>query len=154
MPPYFVAFLDELKRLEQDSSTWQFADDRQRPTLTLEAQHPCVGPLVIYDEGEELTLEFGTKYHCHFDGFESETHEADRMLGAAILAAGYVNRILCKRIGVAVHFNDRCCTGASLIYLDDCGLSAENLEESTAGIFGGTIRTERFLWTGPIKNPT
>jgi hypothetical protein len=153
MTPYLSAFLDELKRLEHNTESWTFVDG-QNPTLTLAAKNSLVGPLVLYDDGDELTLEFGTKYHCHFDGFETEDCETSRMLAAAMLAADYVNRILRERIGVAVHFNDRGCIGASLIYLDDDGLSAENLAQSNAGIYGGMIRTERFLWTGPITNPT
>jgi len=153
MPPYFVAFLDELKTFDPDMSPWQFSDGPP-PTLTLAAHHPCVGPLVLFDEGTEVTLEFGTKYHCHFDGCDAETCEADRMRNAAVRAADFVDRILRKRIGVAVHFNDCRCTGASLLYLDDLNVSAENLAASTAGLYGGAIRTERFLWTGPIANLT
>ena len=153
MRPYFVAFLDVLKTFYADISPWQFSDGPP-PTLTLAAQHPCVGPLVLFDEGTELTLEFGTKYHCHFEGCDAETCEADRMINAAVRAADFVDRILRERIGVAVHFEDCRCTGASLLYLDDLGVSAEDLAASTAGLCGGTIRTERFLWTGPIANPT
>ncbi len=153
MPPYFVAFLDKLKTLRHDISRWQFSDAIP-PTLTLAAQHPSVGPLVLFDEETELTLEFGTKYHSHFGDFEEATCEDERMLIAANSAAEFVDRILREKIGVAVHFAESGgCTGASLIYLDDLGISAKKLAASTAGIYGGSIRTERFLWTGPITNP-
>ena len=153
MRPYFVAFLDELKTFDHDISRWQFSDALP-PTLTLAAQHRRVGPLVLFDEGTELTLEFGIKYHCHFAGREVETCEADRILRPAVRAADFVDRILRERIGVAVHFDDCRCTRASLIYVDGLGVSEENLAASTAGIYGGVIRTERFLRTGPITNPT
>jgi len=115
---------------------------------------PSVGPLVIYDDGDELTLEFGTKYHCHFGCLESDECNASRMEAAAMLAAGFADRILRERIGVAVHYSDRGCTGAALIYLDDFGFSSEELSSSDVGIVGGLIRTERFLWSGPVTNPT
>jgi hypothetical protein len=154
MTPYFFAFLDELKRHEHDVESWQYISDENCPKLTLAARHPCVGPLVLYDEGNELTLEFGTKYHCHFHGSDAISGEADKMIEASRLAAKFVDRILHERIGVAVYFNDRGCTGASLIYLDELGLTAETLASSDAKIHGGLIRTERFLWTGPVTNPT
>lgn len=112
MPPYFFAFLDELKKREHNVESWQFTSDETCPKLTLAARHPCVGPLVLYDEGNELTLEFGTKYHCHFHGSEAISREADKMIEASRLAANFVDRILHERIGVAVYFNDRGCTGA------------------------------------------
>jgi len=153
MPPYFNALLAELERLGHDTTAWCFTNDDQ-PLLQLAAMDPSVGPLVIYDDGDELTLEFGTKYHCHFGCLESDECNASRMEAAAMLAAGFADRILRERIGVAVHYSDRGCTGAALIYLDDFGFSSEELSSSDVGIVGGLIRTERFLWSGPVTNPT
>jgi hypothetical protein len=76
------------------------------------------------------------------------------MYAASILAADYVDRILREQIGVAVHYDDRGCIGAALIFLDEHGLTPENLEHSNVGVCGGLIRTERFLWSGPVPNPT
>ena len=153
MTPHLKAFLDELEERDQDTSVWLFTDDDRGPRMTLAAEHPSVGPLIIYDEGHELTLEFGTKYHCHFDGSDCDTHHSDGMSRAATLTADLVIRILRLQIGVAVYFNELGCTGASLIDLDELGLSADNFAKSTAGVCDGTIRTERFLWSGPVPNP-
>lgn len=154
MPPCFVAFLKELKKRGHNVESWQFIQDETCPKLTLAAKHPCVGPLVLYDEGHELTLEFGTKYHCHLGGSDANPGEADSKIEASRDAADFVDRIVHERIGVAVYFNDRGCTGAALIYLEELGLTKETLASSDAKIYGGAIRTERFLWTGPVPNPT
>ncbi len=120
----------------------------------LPAKSALVGPLVLYEEMEELTLEVGTKYHCHFAGQGTEECDADPMHAASIFAAEFVDGILQDRIGVAVHYNDRGCIGAELIYLDREGLAPGDLKNSSVGVHGGAIRTERFLWSGPVKNPT
>lgn len=129
----------------------------ESPRLILKAAHEAVGPLTIYDDTFELTLEFGRCYHCHFDGSESElppnATEQDHLDAAAALAAEYVARILDLRIGVAVHYQGDHCTGASLIDLDDAGMTASKFAASASGFVGGKVRSERFLWTGPIPDP-
>jgi hypothetical protein len=153
MAPYLQTFLSELGRRGHDVSQWSYSDG-ERPTLTLPAKSPQVGPLVLFDEEEELTLEIGYTYHCHFDGLATGEYDTNRMHAAAMLAADFVDRILLERIGVAVHYNERGCIGAALIYLDDHGLTPESLHESDAGIAAGKFRTERFLWSGRVGNPT
>jgi hypothetical protein len=153
MAPYILAFLEELKTRGYDVSGWSY-EEGENPTLRLAAKNSLVGPLVLFDDREELTLEVGTKYHCHFDGQETDEYGTDRMYAASMLAADYVDRILREQIGVAVHYNDRGCIGAALIYLDEHGLTPENLKYSYVGVYGGLIRTERFLWSGPVPNPT
>lgn len=98
---------------------------------------------------------FGTFYHCHFDGSESDLpnlNREQRLDEAAKLAAEYVARILALQIGVAVHYRGQTCISASLIYLDDDGVDASSLAASSLGLYGGNVRTERFLWTGPVPN--
>ncbi|MBX3416055.1 MAG: hypothetical protein KF851_00510 [Pirellulaceae bacterium] len=153
MAPYILTFLDELKTRGYDVSEWSY-EVGENSTLRLAAKNSLVGPLVLFDDREELTLEFGTKYHCHFDGQETDEYGTDRMHAASMLAADYVDRILREQIGVAVHYNDRGCIGAALIYLDEHGLTPDNLKYSNIGVYGGLIRTERFLWSGPVPNPT
>ncbi len=153
MAPYMVHFSMKLKNRGHDVLEWS-CEESKNPTLRLAAKNSLVGPLVLFDGREELTLEVGTKYHCHFDGHVTDEYGVDRLHAAAMLAADYVDRILRERIGVAVHYNDRGCIGAALIYLDEHGLTAGNLKDSDVGIHGGLIRTERFLWSGPVEKPT
>jgi hypothetical protein len=153
MAPYTLAFLEELKIRGYDVSEWSY-EEGEIPTLRLEAKNAMVGPLVLFDDRAELTLEVGSKYHCHFDGQETDEYGSDRMYAASMLAADFVDRILSERIGIAVHYNDRGCIGTALIYLDELGLTSENLKYSNIGVCGGLIRTERFLWSGPVPNPT
>jgi hypothetical protein len=152
-PPSFLAFLDELKLRGYDVSTW-FYEQCDKPTLRLAAKNPLVGPLVLYDDGDELSLAVGTKYHLHFSDQEFDNDSSYRMHTASELAAEFSDEVLNDRIGVAVHYDDRGCLGASLIYLDSHGLTPETFKCSSIGIEGGLIRTERFLWSGPVSNPT
>ncbi len=127
MTPHFQAFLDEIAKRGHVASEWSYmASDHTK--LVHAAKDPKVGPLVLIDEAEEITLEFGTKYHFHFDGQEADEYDTDRVHCAAMNAADYVDRILRERIGVAVHYNDRGCIGAELIYLDALGLTPESLK--------------------------
>lgn len=153
MSPNLLEFLDELKTRGYNVSEWSY-EECEKPTLWLAAKNPLVGPLVLYDDGEEVSLEVGTKYHLHFYGQEFYANGTVRMHTASMLAADFVDRVLSERIGVAVHYDDRGCLGAALIYLDDHGLTPESLKHSSVGIDGGFIRTERFLWSGPVQNPT
>ena len=153
MAPYMQAFLDELERRGQDRSQWLFSSG-ESPTLTLQARNLSTGSLVLSDDCDELTLEIGHVFHCHFDGTGTNEYGTDRMRSAALLAADYAHRVVTDRIGIAVHYNETHCIGAALIYLDDCGLLPENLHASAEGLYGGHIRTERFLWSGPVENPT
>ena len=153
MAPYFLAFLEVLKRRGYDVLEWTYKEG-ESPTLQLAAKNLLVGPLVLFDDREELILEAGPKYHCHVDVQETDGCGTDRMYAASLLAADYVDRILRERIGVAVHYNARRGIGAALIYLDEHGLTPENLKYSNVGVYGGLIRTERFLWSGPVPNPS
>ena len=78
MAPYFLAFLEELNRRGHDVLEWTYKEG-ENSTLQLAAKNLLVGPLVLFDDREELTLEVGTKYHCHFDGQETDEYGTDRM---------------------------------------------------------------------------
>jgi hypothetical protein len=158
MTPTLEHFAESLRSSGDLETIWRFVSD-DRPRLILDAVHESVGPLTLFDETEELTLEFGRCYHCHFDGCESDLpHNAtnrQRLDAAAELAADYVARILAHRIGVAVHYRGSTCIGASLIFLDDAGIDATDLASSSVGLYGGNVRSERFLWSGPVpESPT
>ncbi|QDV88802.1 hypothetical protein [Planctomycetes bacterium TBK1r] len=156
MTPTLQHFIDELAAQGVDDPGWRLELD-ERPHLVLDPLDNVVGPLEVWDDTCELTLVFGKCYHCHFDGCESDllasATDEQRLAAAASLTAEYVARILDSRIGVAVHYRGDTCIGAALIYLDDDGVDASQLAESTIGLYGGNIRTERFLWSGPVPAP-
>jgi hypothetical protein len=153
MTPTLERFTDCLRSFGVTNVEWRFVSG-DHPHLVLDAAHEAVGPLTIYDDTDELTLEFGRYYHCHFDGCEFErppnASERQRLDAAATLAAEYVARILSLSVGVAVHYREDRCIGASLIYLDDAGIDASKLASSSIGLYGGNVRSDRFLWTGPV----
>jgi hypothetical protein len=153
MPPCFQTFLNELSQISHDVSQWTFANG-ERPTLTHPAGEHLAGPLVLTQENGELTLEIGSKYHCHFDGCSSVDSPEDRMDHAAQQAADFVDRLLSDRIAIAVHYDNRRCIGASLIDVEEQGLRPETLADSNVGLYGGLIHTERFLWSRRVGSQT
>lgn len=156
MTPTLERLADCLRSFGVTNGAWRFVSG-DRPHLVVDAAHDAVGPLTVYDDAGELTLEFGRCYHCHFDGCESDlpsnATETQRLDAAATLAAEFVARILSLRVGVAVHYCGGRCIGASLIYLDDAGIDASELGSSSTGLYGGNVRSDRFLWTGPVPTP-
>lgn len=105
-------------------------------TLVLPARHPNVGAITVYDKGEELTVEIGRLHHSHFT-IPSE-------------AATFVANFIADRICVTVDFLGDRCLGSSDFALDSEGASAERLADTQLGLRGGNIRSQRYLWSGPI----
>jgi hypothetical protein len=110
-------------------------------TLTFRAKHPGMGPIVVYDEGHELTVEIQPLYHSHFSNADD--------------AATFVADWLADRICIAVHFLGDRCLGASCTYLDDVDASAKTTWETSLGRNGGQftegqVRSERYIGSGPI----
>ncbi|MCA9081219.1 MAG: hypothetical protein KDA58_11720 [Planctomycetaceae bacterium] len=128
------------------------------PRLELDAVHDAVGPLIVYDDAVELTLQIGRHYHCHFDGSEGllpeETTDCERLHIASELTADSVSRILTLRIGLAVYYQGDRCVGSALVDLDEEGGEGTDLFAAPWGKRAGAVRTERFLWNGPILDST
>lgn len=105
-------------------------------TLSLPEEHAEVGPLTVYDEPNELTVEVGRLHHSHF----ATPREA----------ADFVADLIAGRICVTVDFLGDRCIGSSYFALDAKGTRAETLRDTALGLKGGTIRSLRYLWSGPV----
>ena len=82
MTPALNAFLERFAELGGDANQWVQTESRY-PTLTFPAKHDDVGPLSIDDNGDELTLELGTKHHTHFSGYSYDGDSDEARLRAA-----------------------------------------------------------------------
>jgi hypothetical protein len=119
--------------------------------LTLPAKCELVGPLVVSDDDVELTVVIGTLHHTHFSAWNCRgDSESVKMLEVAQNAAAFVADVLMDRVCFTIDYSDKRCIGSSHFYLDAENATVETLRESIFGLRGGNIRTERFLWTGPI----
>ena len=104
--------------------------------ISIPAKNDETGGITVFDEPDELTVEIEGKHHSHFLTPEE--------------AADFVADIINERVCLTVDYlNDRC-IGSSYFHLDREGVTAETLRNSLIGKRGGNIRTERFLWSGPI----
>ena len=104
--------------------------------IAIPAKDTATGGIVIFDETHELTVELEGKHHSHFT-----TPQA---------AADFVADIVTQRVCVAVDYMGGRCIGSSYFQLDEEGVTVDTLRDSLVGLKGGSIRSERFLWSGPV----
>jgi hypothetical protein len=138
MTPALQQFADRLRLLGVDANPTFAAGPPA--TLSIPAKHADVGPINVYDEPDELTVEIGRLHHSHF-AFPSE-------------AAKFVAEVLADRICVTVDFLGDRCMGSSYFRVDgaDPGADpgAETWRNSPLGLKGGHIRSKCYLWSGPL----
>src|SRR5687768_11619309 len=48
------------------------------PIAVFQAQHPSVGDLVVWDDGDEITLAIGEITHGHFNSYNPELNQEDK----------------------------------------------------------------------------
>ncbi len=151
MTPALDAFLKRFAELGGEADCWVHADARH-PTLVLPSQHDDVGPLSIDDNGDELTLELGTKHHTHFSGYNYDGDSDDsRLLAAAHDAARFAMDVIANRVCFTIDYLDDQCVGSSHFYLDAENTTADTVRETSIGLRGGNIRSDRFLWSTPLQ---
>jgi len=105
-------------------------------SLLIPAKHADVGPVTVYDEPDELTVEIGQLHHSHF--------------ASPGEAASFVANVIADRICVTVDFLGERCIGSSYFHIEGSGAGAETIRNSLLGLKGGHIRSDRYLWSGPI----
>lgn len=105
--------------------------------LTIPPENAATGGITVYDEPHELTVELAGKHHSHFQS----PHDA----------ADFVADIISERVCVTVDYLGDRCIGSSHFRLDHEDVTRETLRDSLAGLRLGNIRSERFLWSGPVN---
>ena len=145
--PNLRLFLGKCDELGLDASSWVYTDTpSNRLTLPMSTGDLC--PVVVHDDGDEFIVDVGAKHHTHFRG-RGYPDGAD-VAGAASDAAAFVDALIHDGVCVTVDYLAGRCIGSSHFFLDAENLTADTVRESPAGIRGGNIRTERFLWSGPV----
>jgi len=66
-------------------------------------------------------------------------------------AAEFVNDVMCDRVCITVDFIGKRCIGSSHYYIDEEDHGYGVLRGIDVGKSLGERRSERFLWSGPIK---
>ena len=147
MTPNLKLFLDRCAEQGLGETNWTYTD---MPTnrLTLSVSIGDLSPVVVHDDGDEFTIDMGEKHHTHFHG--RRYPDGVDVEGAASDAATFVGALLRDGVCVTVDYLGGRCIGSSHFFLDAENLTADTVRESRAGIRGGNIRTERFLWSGPV----
>ena len=105
--------------------------------LAIPPLNDATGGITVYDEPHELTVELDGKHHSHFKTPEE--------------AADFVADIITEQVCVTVDYLGDRCLGSSHFRLDQEGVTRETLRDSLVGLRGGNIRSERFLWSGPVN---
>ncbi|WP_404304975.1 hypothetical protein [Neorhodopirellula lusitana] len=147
MPPNLVLFLESFVDGGLDRSSWVYTDIPNH-RLTLDMAEGLLNPIVVHDDGNELTVDLGKSHHTHFHG--SRYPYGPDIPGAAADAVQFVRAVISNGVCVTVDYLDGRCIGSSHFFLDIEGLTPDTLRESRTGLRGGNIRTDRILWSGPV----
>ena len=151
MTPALDAFLRRFAELGGDADRWE-QSEASNATLTFPALHDSIGQMSIDDNGDELTLELGTKHHTHFSGYSYEGNsEHERLLAAAHDAAAFAFDVISDRVCFSVDYIDDRCIGSSHFYLDAVNATADTVRDTMIGVRGGNIRSDRYLWSSPLQ---
>ena len=134
MTPALRSVLSQLKKRGVTADLHFVADSPAR--LAIPPKNAATGGITVYDEPHELTVELEGKHHSHFQTPEE--------------AANFVADIITERVCVTVDYLGDRCIGSSHFQLDQEGVTRESLRNSLTGLRGGNIRSERFLWSGPV----
>lgn len=123
------------------------------PSLVMQAKSTDVGDLVVLDEGSELTVEIGEKFHSHFSPYLYGDPANEISTQAAVEdAVNFVLDLIADRIVFTVDYQGKDCIGSSCLHEDadsreairtvDC--STESIDEPSKA-----TRSEVFTWSGP-----
>lgn len=104
--------------------------------IAIPACNSATGGFHVFDEGHEFTVELEGKHHSHFPTPQE--------------AADFVADFITERACVTVDYIGDRCVGSSRFQLEQEGVTTETLRNSLIGLKGGNIRSERFLWSGPV----
>lgn len=150
MSPTLQKLVRELAALGRDAETWAY-DGGPPPCLTCPSKHPEVGPLHVYDDGDELTVCLHEKHHSHIAAASYlQNPESVRLHLVALEAARLVNDILLDRVLFTVNFLGTRCLGSSHVLVGD-DLQGSESRRAVIGLCGGNIRSKRYLWSGPFE---
>ncbi len=147
-------FAARLAELQGSSLDFRYVEGPP-PAIIIPARHVAVGEITIYDDGDELTIDIGRKHHTHVSCYNFDRYpESDRLDMVVQDAAEFVNDVMCDRVCITVDFIGDRCVGSSHYYIeeeekDDRGYGV--LRGIDIGKSPGGRRSERFLWSGPIK---
>jgi hypothetical protein len=149
MTPTLDAFAQRLSELRQQKVVIAYSPGPP-PVATIAAKDHRVGDLNIYDDGDELTVDLGTKHHTHISAYNYDhAPEADRLGMVAQDAAEFVNDVMRDRIIITVRFNGDRCIGSSHYYVEENRHGSTILSGLADMLLSGD-RTETYLWSGPV----
>lgn len=126
-------------------------------TVTIRAIHPAVGDVTIWTENNEVTVDVGELYHCHFDPYCYQ--RADKLPEAqeeaALRAVRFVADFLKDRITIGVRRSGGAPIGAWARHAaeptqpPDLLLPGEFLSPTSSN--DPETGTARYRWSGPVS---
>lgn len=110
-----------------------------RLIITVPAKHAETGELTIYLDEDEITVNIGAYFHCHFEAYIYDnlpTVDAERE--AVRNAVQYVTDFLADRIALRVTFKDGQYALSEAYYRETMPNPAE-------------AKDQEYVWSGPLK---
>ena len=114
--------------------------------MRVPAQAPEVGDMVVYDDGDELTVAVGKIDHCHFETYCVDAHtEKERQAVAAENAVQWVTAVMNEQVRFRNEFqHGRIVSGSSWLTEDQDG----------GRILKATDEWKEYTWTGLVLHQT
>lgn len=137
-------FVDEFRRrfvLEDISETIT-----SRPEIHIPAASKAVGNLVVYLDGDEVTVEVGELYHRHFSFWEYGSALNDESINPVVdEALEFIRQVMADKIVFRLFFRDGRIAGAT------AGQNPTNaIVDGPSGLSGLLFRD--FRWSGPLED--
>ncbi|HEX8495198.1 MAG TPA: hypothetical protein VF658_20475 [Pyrinomonadaceae bacterium] len=110
-----------------------------RLIITVPAKHAETGELTIYLDEDEITVNIGTYFHCHFEAYIYDDLPAEDAKRKAVRSAiQYVTDFLADRIALRITFEDGQYAQSGTYYRDTI--------PKPAG-----AKDQEYVWSGPLK---
>lgn len=138
------AFQDRFAHLRYEE---EFTD---RLTVTIPAVHPETGEIVVWIDGDEVTVGIGRYFHTHFEAYVgSEPPEEEDRRWATEHALAFIDDFMTERTFLRVYMKDGKFTGSSIIPVDRPEVARSTLFSLLWGNNRGRRQTIDYLWSGP-----
>lgn len=137
-----AAFQDRFAHLRYDE---EFTD---RLTITIPAHHQETGDIVVWIDGDEVTVGIGEYFHTHFEAYlgSEPPEEVDRRL-ATEHALDFIESFMTERTFLRVYMKGGKYVGASIIPAD----RPEAARSTLLNLLLGYNRRQEidYFWSGP-----
>ena len=138
-------FVEEFRRRFTSGSFSEVFSDR--PEIHIPCGSQSVGNLIVYLDGDEVTVEVGELYHTHFSFWHYGSILDEQSVGGTVNASlEFIRQVLADEIVFRLFYRDGRVAGATTLHYPTIAVVGKLSE-----LDGLPFRD--FRWSGPIQSP-